>query len=260
MRRLCFILAAGFAIAGRPDSAPSISEQHAILERVRQNALQSQEQLPDFLCTQLTRRSEDPTGKGKRLRQRDTLEIEFSFVDRKPDWKLLKLNGASSRLSYDDLRNGFISEPILQFFSLPGSIFGGEAQSKFAWKSWATVNGRRTAVFRFEVARSESHLAMTNEFGSSVAGFGGLMYADAATDRLVRLEVKLDLPGDQAVRDCSIDVDYGLVTIGNGDYDLPVKAVARLRTLRFFAQNETEVVRYQKYSADSTVQFGPPER
>ena len=48
------------------------------------------------------------------------------------------------------------------------------------------------------------------------------------------------------------------MTIAERQFLLPVKAVARLRTSSMAAENETDVVRYQKYSADSSVKFGEP--
>ena len=231
-----------------------------MLARITQSALHSQDQLPDFICTQLTTRREDNSGKGKRFRQRDTLEVEFTFIGHRPSWNLLRLNGKPTHLSYNQLKSGFLSDAILQFFSLPDSIFGDEVQTQFAWNRWETLNGRRAEVFSFDVPASASQLGLTNGWGSSVVGFHGLMYADAATGMLERVEVQLDLPGETAARECSIDVDYGSVTIADHQFLLPLKAVARLRTPRVWAQNETEVVRYQRYAADSSVTFGEPER
>jgi hypothetical protein len=85
------------------------------------------------------------------------------------------------------------------------------------------------------------------------------MYADPATQTVARLELVLDLPADFPARECSVDVDYGEVTIADRQFLLPVKATARLRTPERLAKNETQVVRYQKYAADTSVTFGDGE-
>ena len=39
----------------------------------------------------------------------DTLEVEFSFIGKKPRWKLLKINEKTTRRTYDQLQTGFLS-------------------------------------------------------------------------------------------------------------------------------------------------------
>lgn len=229
-----------------------------MIEQITKNALDSQDQLPDFICTQSTKRSEDPSGKGKRFKLRDALEVEFTFIAGHPKWKLVKVDGKPTRLSYDQIRSGFLSDAILQFFSLPDSIFGDAVQTRFTWNRWDLLDGRRAEVFSFRVPASDSQLGLTNNSGSSVVGFHGLMFADASTEMLMRIEVQLELPPETTARECSIDVDYGRVTIAGHQFLLPVTAVSEMRTPFGLAKNETEVVEYHKYTADSSVTFGQP--
>jgi hypothetical protein len=234
---------------------PATNQQESMLARITEHSLHSQDQLPDFICTQLTTRSEDKSGKG-RWKKVDTLEVEFSFIERHPRWKLIKVNERTTHRTYDQLQNGFLSDAILQFFSLPDSIFGEQVRTQFAWNRWDTIDGRRMEVFSLRVLARYSQLAFSNNYGSRVVGFHGLMYADPATQTVMRLELMLDLPSDFPTRDCSLDVDYGTVTIAEHQFLLPVKATARLRSPAGMAKNETQVVRYQKYAADASVTFG----
>src|SRR5580658_6523200 len=87
---LATILAAG--VWAQSDRAPDASQQESMLARITEHSLHSQDQLPDFICTQLTTRSEDRTGKGKRWKKVDSLEVEFSFIERKPRWNLIRVN------------------------------------------------------------------------------------------------------------------------------------------------------------------------
>ena len=90
MVRIFGVLWAASVVFAQPVPAPDAQEQHAILSRITENALRAQQQLPDFICTQRTKRSEDETGKGRRWKQRDTLEIEFTFANQRPSWKLIR--------------------------------------------------------------------------------------------------------------------------------------------------------------------------
>ncbi len=244
------------AVFAQTVPGPDARAQHDILARITEAALRAQEQLPDFICTQRTKRSEDETGKGRRWKQRDALEIEFSFVGGRPSWKLLKLDGKPSRLNYSQLRSGFISDAILQFFALPGSLFGAEVETAFGWNRWDNLRGRRVAVFSLRVPESTSRLAFTNLEGPRVVGFHGWLYADAATDQVLRLEIQVDTPPAFPVQESAVDVDYGEAAIANQAFFLPVRATVRARIAGRLARNETEVVRYQKYAADATITFG----
>jgi len=245
-------------LCAQKERPPDANAQESMLARITEHSLHSQDQLPDFICTQLTTRSEDKD-KGNRWKKVDTLEVEFSFIGKQPRWKLLKVNERPTRRSYDQLQTGFLSDSILQFFSLPDSIFGPQVHTQFTWNRWDQIDGRRMEVFSLRVLARNSQLAFTNDYGSRVVGFHGLMYADPATQAVMRLELQLDLPSDFTPRECSLDVDYGEVTIAEHQFLLPVKATARLRVPGRLAKNETQVVRYQKYAADASVKFGEPD-
>jgi hypothetical protein len=249
------VLLTAAAAFAQIEPAPDAAEQHALLARITETALRAQEQLPDFICTQRTKRSEDETGKGRRWKQRDTLEIEFSFVGQRPSWKLLKLDGKPSHLNYGQLRTGFLSEAILQLFSLPGSLFGDQVATAFDWSRWDTLDGRRMAVFSLRVPETTSQLAFSGQEGRLIVGFHGLLYADAATAQVMRLEIQSDLPPAFPVQENTVNVDYGEVSIANQAFFLPVRAVVRARIAGHLVRNETEVVRYQKYAADATIIF-----
>jgi len=259
MKLLCAASILAVSLRAQSERPPDANQQESMLARITEHSLHSQDQLPDFICTQLTTRSEDRSGKGDRWKKVDTLEVEFSFIDRHPRWKLLKVNEKTTRRSYDQLQTGFLSDSILQFFSLPDSIFGEQARPQFAWNRWDKIDGRRMEVFSLRVLARYSQLAFTNDYGSRVVGFHGLMYADPATQTVMRLELQLDMPADFAARECSLDVDYGPVTIAEHQFLLPVKATARLRIPARLAKNETQVVRYQKYAAKASVTFGDGE-
>src|ERR1700678_4417648 len=80
---------------------PDLNQQESMLARITEHSMHSQEQLPDFICAQLTARSEDKTGNGKHWKKVDSLEVEFSFIGRHPRWKLLKDNEKNTHRSYE---------------------------------------------------------------------------------------------------------------------------------------------------------------
>jgi hypothetical protein len=233
-------------------AAPAFA-QDDILPRITAIALRAQQQLPDFICTQQTKRSEQQSGKNPKWKQRDTIETEFTFVNRKPTWKLTKFNGKPTRMA--QLRTGFRSDGMLQFFSLPGPLFGPKAGTHFEFFRWETRDGRSTAVFSLVVPQYASQLAFTGEEGRLIVGFHGLLFADAETAQVTRLEIEADLPPDHPVQSASVEVDYSEVKIADQNFFLPQRAVVEAKIGGHLVKNETEVVRYQKYAANATLKF-----
>jgi hypothetical protein len=99
-------------------------------------------------------------------------------------------------------------------------------------------------------------LVLSNAYSHRIVGFHGLMYLDAEAAEILRLEVTLDLPRDIFAQQSDVTVDYGPVAIGEHEFLLPVRAVVRMLDPFGLAKNEIEVVKYQKYGADSRITFG----
>ncbi len=62
-------------------ATPSPEEQKAILEQIRDYANNYTQNLPNFICTQVTRRQMDPSGTGDQYRQMDKLQEQLTYFD-----------------------------------------------------------------------------------------------------------------------------------------------------------------------------------
>jgi hypothetical protein len=242
-------------------SPPDAAAQQAILDGVRKTAQRYQDQLPDFICTLLTKRSEDRGGTGKKFKQRDTDEVEFRSIGRVPYRKILKVNNKPAQ---QEPLAGFRSDVLLPIVGfLPDWLLGQGAKTHFEWVRWDTQGGARVAVFQLDARPSDSKLTLQNNVGLAAVGLHGSMYVDPAAARVVRLELQLEIPRDgmMDVVESSFDLDYGPVSIAGQEFFLPVRTVAQMRTVYgTLSKNETEVVRYQKYGADASVTFGDSDR
>ena len=79
----------------------------------------------------------------------------------------------------------------------------------------------RVAVFSLRVPESTSLPAFSNFEGRRIVGFHGLLYADAVSAQVMRLEIQADLPPGFPVQEAAVNVDYGEVTIANQAFFLP---------------------------------------
>lgn len=250
---------AGAAAAAGP--VPDASAQQAMLDGVRKTAQRYQAELPDFVCTLLTKRYEDRSGSGKKFKQRDSDEVEFRYVGRVAYRTVLKINNKPARR--EEL-SGFRSDGVLPVVGfLPEWLLGPEAKTKFTWNRWEPSGGGRAAVFRLHLSPEDSKLPFSSNFGSTTVGLDGAMYADPAAGMVLRLELKVEIPPHAPldVREASFELDYGAVGIGGEQFFLPVHTVVEMRNyLGVLSKNDTAVVRYQKYGADSSVRFGDSGR
>ena len=249
------------AAAHAQDPPPGAAAQQAILDGVRGIAQRYQAELPDFICTLLTKRFEDQSGKGQKFKQRDTDEVEFRNLGHVWSRGILKVNGKPAR---SERLAGFYSDAlVLRIGFLPDWLLGPGAKTKFEWARWDQQAGQRVAVFRLDEPPSETQWGITSDRGSIKVGLHGYMYVDPAAGRVIRLELEMEIPPNTLLDAVagSFDLDYGSVFIAGQEFFLPVRTVAQIRTASdVLSKNETEVVRYQKYTADSSVRFGDSDR
>lgn len=267
VRGLCIflLLAATQAAAPQNPAPPTPSAQSVLLARVRREALRYQRDLPDFICLQLTTRSVDETGTGQHYKREDKFEVEDSYVDRFVNHKLIMLNGKPPKKNYQQL-SGFLSESILYSVGfLPSWLFGPQAKTELRWIRSEVNNGRPVQVFTVHLPASESKFTIASEMrvvkaGSTerrsiIAGIDGLLFVDAYTATVRRLEIRMVLPPDSVIQEGAVDIDYDSVAISERSFFLPVKFEVRARFGASLGKNETQVVRYQKYAAQSTIHF-----
>lgn len=239
--------------------APTEAEQRMVLTRVGFESLRYQRELPNLICTQLTTRSVDESGSGKSWKLSDKIEVEDDYVGPFVNHKLLVLNAKPPRKTYQQL-DGFLSEAVLHSLGfLPRWIFGPQAKTNFEWRYWATIDGRRMHVFSVSLPASQSQLQVLTERQSVVAGIEGFLYVDAMTSLVRRFEIQMTLPAGSIIQQGTVSIDYGRFTISQRQYLLPLKAEVQARVGGSMRRNEIEVVRYQKYGAETTVRFDDAE-
>ena len=149
-----------------PIPPPSAEEQGRILDEVRQNALNYSKSLPDFICTQVTRRDYDPSGL-ELWHNEDTLVIRLSYFEQKEDYKLILQNNRVTDQSYNSL-GGATSTG--EFGTMLRELFEPRTQARFEWSRWANL--RRPPQLRLRVPRAAGLLPMAHQLRPQ-AGYRG---------------------------------------------------------------------------------------
>lgn len=245
------------AVKPSPIPPPSEEEQQRVLQEVREYAENYTKSLPDFICTQVTRRYVDPSGL-EFWQMQDTLTARLSYFDQKEDYKLILVNNTMTSQSYESL-GGATSTG--EFGSLLRELFAKSSQARFRWERWATLRGRRTHVFAYRVAQPNSQWRIDYERRMQIiAGYHGLLYVDKDTNTVVRVTlIAEDIPPSFPITEASTVLDYDFTKISDREYLLPLRAVVRMRSGKLLTRNAVEFRMYRKFAAEATITFDTPE-
>jgi hypothetical protein len=236
---------------------PSPEEWRKILDDTRQYALNYTRQLPDFICTQVTRRYVDPAGL-EFWETQDVLTARLSYFEQKEDYKLMLVNGRYTELPYQAV-GGAISQG--EFGSMMREIFERPTAATFGWERWATLRGRRMHVFSYTVEQPRSKWTVEYEKQDRITpGYHGLIYVDSENGMVARITLEADgVPPSFPIQQVSSTLDYDSAEIGEQQYVLPLRAVMRMREGRALFKNEVEFRLYRKFSAEASISFETPE-
>jgi hypothetical protein len=248
----------------QPDP-PSPEEQKRILAEVTDYAQNYTKGLPNFICRQVTRRYVDPTGK-EAWHQQDTVLERLSYFEGHENYKVVSVNDRPVDIDHQKLGGAAVSEG--EFGSIMAGIFDPKSGTEFGWGRWTTWGGRLTYVFTYRVPQplstyriSQYTSASDTDRVSAIAGYHGEVFVDKETPtvRYIQLETE-GLPPDFPIKDVHLTLRYNTTKIGDNDYVLPERAELRSRDDRnVLVKNNIEFRMYQKFGADTAIQFDTPE-
>lgn len=238
---------------------PSRAEQERILAEARRNALEYTQQLPDFLCLQITRRFIDPSGLEMDWLQYDEVKSRVSYVEGHENYELVSVNNQVTERSMDEL-GGATSTG--EFGSLLKELFEPRTAAQFSWARHSLLRARPVYVFAFQVPRSRSKWRLTFTATREAPGnqivtaYSGLVYVDKETERTLRIKMDaVDVPATFPIQQASTRLDYDYIDISTQPHLLPLKAEVRMRAGRELSRNDVEFRLYRKFTADATISF-----
>src|SRR5437867_1057019 len=225
-------------IAPTPIAPPPLAEQKALIERVREYSLNYSKNLPNFICTQVTRRCDDPTGL-EFWRPSDTLTTKLSYFEQKETYKLVMINDRPTEQSYESL-GGALSQG--EFGSMLHEIFDPDTKAVFEWLRWGTLRGRRTHVYSYRVAQATSQFTINYQHAQEVTvGYTGLIYVDRDTEMVLKVtQDGENIPPSFPIQRVTSALDYDYTKIGDQIHLLPIKAEVRMRHNKLLTRNIVE--------------------
>jgi hypothetical protein len=261
---------AAFAI-DHPDLSPG---QAKVLVAVRNSALQYTQNLPNFMCTQITHREAindvnfgepfngpvysrgqavtgaSPASSGAN----DVIEEQLTFFDQMEHYDVVAVDNRKGNGQQHMQFAGAISAG--EFGSALANLFDPRSQATFEPDKMATVGGRRAYVFKFHVASQNGIVVIHHETDQKIlAAYSGRLFVDSERLQTVRITSELELPEDFPIRMATIEVDYRPVEIAGKTYDLPRHSELRIKDRARLYVNEIEFRNYRKFGTESTIHY-----
>lgn len=237
---------------------PSEEEQARIIAETRANALAYTDDLPDFVCLQVTRRYVDPSGLEMDWLKQDEVKTRVSYFDHHENYEVISVNNQITNVQMHDL-GGTTSTG--EFGSMLAQLFDPKTDAQFDWARHSLLRGRAVYVFTLRVLKSRSRWSLSvAKTDTIITGYRGLVYIDKETERVLRIYTEAEnIPRDFGLQSAQSRLDYDYIEIGGQKFLLPLKARVRLRQGKLLARNDVEFRLYRKFSADATITFDEAE-
>jgi hypothetical protein len=247
-----------------PKPPPSSEEQAAILDDVREYALNYSKTLPDYICTEVERRYAAAAPGGRYARRssgsdpswqlQNTLTIRLSYFDQKEDYKLVLINNTVTQQDYHRV-GGTISSG--DFGSMMRQVFEPATEAHFEWDHWGLMRTRPSYVFTYRVSRERSQWHVTyNGEAEIITAYKGLIYVDQETHQVLRISLEaVDMPPTFPITYATDTLDYDYQELGEQQFLLPLKGEVRINSGDVFTKNDNEFRLYHKYTSSSDIKF-----
>ena len=235
-----------------PPSPDSI-EQKKVLGEATDYALNYSQTLPDYICTQVTKRYVDTRGRG--YSPIDSIVEKLTYFEHKENYTVVLVDSKPMELKHEQLGGASSSG---EFGTMLREIFLPETRTSFEWERWGTLRTRRNHVFsyRVEQSRSQYRILVRDTHQEIVVGYHGLIYVDNENHMINKITmIADDIPPGFPVQDVTENLDYDYQTIGDRKFLLPYVAELFSRQGEFKIKNHIEFRNYRKYGVESVITF-----
>src|ERR1035441_7146872 len=208
--------------------APNAREQAAIIEEVREYALNYSKSLPNFLSTQVVRRYQANAPGSRYMRssepswvQVDLLTLRLSYFDQKEEYKLIMHNNSPTTQDYKSL-GGATSTG--EFGSLLRDIFEPRTHARFGWDGWARLRNQVVMAFSYSVEQQYSQWGIEYERKDHIVpAYSGRILIDKESHVVLRITLNADnIPATFPVKMATTIMDYDYTDISGHQFLLPL--------------------------------------
>lgn len=239
--------------------APSNEEQAAIIQEVREYALDYSRNLPDFICTeQVDRYAAPPPHQGQEpaWRKGDTLSIRLSYFQQHEQYKLMLVNFRVTDQNYEKVGG---SKEFGSFGTLMRGIFEPASETSFHYDHTSMLPGRGVVLaFRYFVDLGHSNYQLVWENSQRIrTAYSGMVWISRdSPHQVLRITVKAEnIPADFPIKAAETRLDYDWAELSGHKFLLPSSAEVQMAGDEALTRNQERFAVYRKYSADTEITF-----
>ena len=234
---------------------PSSEEQAAILDAVREYALEYSQKLPDFVCKEAMTTYGAPPRAGAGWTKISDIDSRLTYFKQKEDYRPYMKDGKLTSQDYEKLKG---SKSVGDFGTMLRGIFEPASQTRFEWRTWSTWAGQPAMDFSYRVPQDHSNYQITVEGNrSATPGYSGYVVIDAKTHVIRKLTLVAEgLPPDFPVQTAESSITYRDQDLSGHMFLLPSEFEATMTGPEGRDRIEKRFTIYRKYSADSEISFG----
>jgi hypothetical protein len=228
-------------------------EWGVFLEQVRKKALRFTDDLPNFICRQVTRRYIDALG-GNQWQSQDMVEAELSYNQKEEQYSNVKINGRPTVKRFESIGKAL---SVGEFGSMLRVLFIPETRTKFWKEREEQFGGVPAIVIGFQVPQENSGWTLNyKETHSLKVGYEGKIWADRQNQIVLRIsQHTMQLPHNFPILYSETTTEYGyrdIQGIAGNSFLLPVAAevVIRENQNRFSSRNLIEFRDFRRFTAD----------
>ena len=228
-----------------------------VLERTRQWALSFTANLPDFICTQITRRSDNQGQGDEALRKRHDIVTKVQFLRGVESYRTLTVDGKPSKRHIREISG------MGEFGSTLLALLQPDSPARFFHEGDSLVNGQPAVVFAithpsgYQLYTEVLHDGSLQDYVR--VGYEGFLHIAKESAAVLRItgERIFGVPADFPVRQARFQIDYGPVDIEGRTYWLPLRSRDVLVGRRgWMNQNENKWLNYRRFATKTTLDFG----
>jgi hypothetical protein len=228
------------------DSVPTRSL--SLIERAREAAFEFSEKLPNFICQEFMARS---TQRGRETEMPlDVVSAEIIYANAQESYRDVKIDGRSTAKSLQEIGGSWSTG---EFASTLLELFHPDTNAQFRPGGASSISGFSAQVYDFQVRSENSHWRLQSGSQTLAAAYGGSVWVDPKTARVVRIEMQArSIPPDFPMDAVESAVDYSYVTIGGASVLLPVHAesLGCERGTSYCSHNIIDFRNYHEYKVD----------
>lgn len=270
------VLVLGWVATGVSAGNSELTADHArMLESARVLALAYTQNLPNFICTQITQReTQDQINFGTSFNgagssrggagltgtshapggMHDAIEERLTFYDQMEHYEVVSVNGKKAVGQKHMRFAGAISAG--EFGSGLSNLFDPRSKAEFSWDKATSLNGRSVYVFQFHVPSQNGTIVLDRDTDQKIlVASSGKLSVDSKTFEVARISSALELPVDFPIKMATIEVTYRPVEIAGKTYNLPNRSEIRMKDSSRLYVNEIEFRNYHKFAVESTIHY-----